>query len=81
MISDKDIRSIKEAFGDIDKYVSDEYTEQLKEFFKEDKKHIEEMEQLEQEIYTTGMIPQEYLFLKNGNNDIIKLDKKYFCEI
>ncbi len=81
MISDKDIRLIKEAFGDIDKYVSDEYTEQLKDFFKEDSKHIEEMDKLEQEIYKTGTIPKEYLFLKNGDIEDIKLDKKYFCKL
>lgn len=80
MISDKDIQLIKEAFGDIDKYVSDEYTEQLKEFFKEDIKHTEEMWKLEQEIYTLGMIPKEYLFLKSGNINDIK-NRKYFCEL
>ena len=81
MINDKDIRLIKEAFGNIDKYVSDEYTSQLKEFFKEDREHIEEMNKLEEQIFTTGAIPQEYLFLKNGNIEDVKLDKKYFCEL
>ena len=81
MISDKDIKLIKEAFGDVDKYTSDEYTEQLKELFEEDRKHIEEMKRLEQEIYMSGMIPKEYLFLKSGNINDIKLDRKYFCEL